>query len=150
MYGKGQQGFLMIDVLLAVLIITVALVPIAGMFTQSMAATAGANQYTTATGIAEREIETFKEKVETEQDPALTSLNSYPYNPPDVQQTTSMVCTVRTSADVLGDKNKGDNDPYNKIIEVSVTVAWKEHGKDSEVQLITYCLRNPSYSIFAK
>ena len=52
MYGKDQQGFLMIDVLLAVLIITVALVPVAGMFTQSMAATVGANQYTTATGIA--------------------------------------------------------------------------------------------------
>jgi hypothetical protein len=147
---RDQHGFLMVDVLLASLIITVALVAVTGMFIRSLSGTDSAHDYTVAVSMAQQEIADFKEKTEIKNDAILTSLDSYPYHPSAVQKITPLACMISTSADVLGDKSRGDADPYNKIIEVSVGVTWKKQGREYNVQLTTYCLRNLSYSIFAK
>ncbi len=147
---EGQQGFLMLDVILAMLVIAIALVTVAGMFTQSMRATASASGYTLATNIAQQELENFKEKIESQNDQTLNNIDNYPYHPADVTKTDPLVCTVRMSANVLGDKSRGESDPDNKIVAATVTVLWKERGRDYSVQLSTYCLRNTLYSAFPK
>jgi len=68
MYNKmrRQQGFLLVDILLAVFIISTALLAIASFYIQSTQATVRSNQYTVATNLAQRQLELLKKKPATD------------------------------------------------------------------------------------
>ena len=55
-----QKGFLLIEVLVAIVIISVALVAIGGMFIQATRANSQAGQITTATNLAQEQLDLLK------------------------------------------------------------------------------------------
>jgi Tfp pilus assembly protein PilV len=55
-----QQGFLLIEVLVAIVLITVAVVPIVGMFIQSTRANSNASQITAATNLSQEQLDLLK------------------------------------------------------------------------------------------
>lgn len=57
---RWEQGFLMIDVLLAVVIVSVALLGVSGMFIQSTRATQSAADYTQVANLAQMQMEWLK------------------------------------------------------------------------------------------
>jgi hypothetical protein len=57
---KGEQGYLLMEAVVAIFIVSTALVAIAGMFPQVLQAIAAADHYTTATVMAQGQLEMLK------------------------------------------------------------------------------------------
>jgi prepilin-type N-terminal cleavage/methylation domain-containing protein len=113
---KEQHGFLMIEVLIATAVISVALVAAAGMLIQSTQATAQAAQYTAATSLAQGKLEKIKAGVAT---PAHETI---PQN--GTEYTVDWVETVWPDDD--------------RLYSETVTVTWQERGQTQSIEMVTY------------
>lgn len=121
-YVKKQHGFLMIETMLATVIITIALVAVAGMFIQSTQAHANSSNNTAATAIAQHYLELLKvDKIARPHLPKYSeTLNGVTYE-----------VTIQESQ------------PFsdNRLLQEIVTVSWLEKGKAVSMQMTTYILR---------
>lgn len=122
----AQRGFIMADVVLAIMIIGIALIAIAGMFIQSTRATWGAADYTEAISLAQKQLELLKLKPATYWSnltlPATlgwqgTVGETSPY---------SVVTTASVSSE------------NNNLVEVIVVVSWTQQGQSQQVQLTSF------------
>ncbi len=59
-YIRQQKGFLMIEVMIAIIIISVALIAVTGMFIQSTRANSSGLEISTATALAQKQMEMLK------------------------------------------------------------------------------------------
>lgn len=115
-----QSGFLMIEVIIATLIVSIALVAAAGMFIQSSKVNADADQYTVAAGLAQMQLELLKQWTPGDWS---SNISSFPANI-EWQGTENnpvlidhITYTVSTVAEVCPE------DSVN-LIQARVTVAW--------------------------
>lgn len=128
---KWQQGFLMIDALLAIVIISGALVAIITMFIQATKATHCSAQYTKASNLAYQQMELLKNtKTTVIKDAAISSTEKLITIPLDAKATPVPGFTIQSTAKQCLEKNSND------LAEVTVTVSWVE-GKSSYHMPIT-------------
>lgn len=147
-YVKRQDGFLLIEVIVAMVIIFGALLSIAAMYTQSVTATTNANFRTKAATLAQQELETIRKNIENQT--TGSQWNNMGYYPYSALRTDAGLPdgTMQTNARLMGNLSQGENDHNNKIVELSVTISWAEFGQTKNIRLVTYCLRNTGYSTF--
>lgn len=140
---EDQKGFLLMDVVLAVLIITIALVSIVGMYTQSVRANSRANQYTIAANLAQQRLEEVKRDIEERRN-SIRNWNEAEY-PVNFTAVTSELPNgkVETTASL-------HSDPSAKIIILTVTVKWSDKAGSNDVAMSTYALRNTTFSTFPR
>lgn len=123
---RRQRGFIMAEVVIAIMIIGIALIAIAGMFIQSTNATSGAAEYTAATNLAQKQLELLK-------------LQPYTY-----WKNIAVTTTIAWQGTV------GETDPYSvattasvsaensNLVEVVVVVSWTQQGQSRQVQLTAF------------
>lgn len=142
---KKQDGFLLMDVVLAMLIITVALVAIAGMYTQSLQTNSRASNYTIATNMAQQRIEEVKRDIEERQN-SIKNWNNVTY-PFTITAAGNEIpnSTIETVASLL---TPSDRDC--KIVVITVTVNWNDNTGSNTVTMTTYGLRNTTFSTFPR
>lgn len=137
---KSQKGFLMIEVVIAIVIISLALVAAATMFVQSSRANSAANDYTTATSLAQKQIELLKSHKVTGPTAnfwaAVADGASLPWegeenHPIVLNNTTYTVSTVAHNA---------PEDPAG-LVQVSVTVSWNRSGQNNSVTFTAFFSR---------
>ena len=132
--GKWQQGFLMIDALLGIVIISVALVGIMSMFSQSTKATRCSAGYTTASHLGQAQMELLKKpnnlpniKAAAIDDKSntikITDHSSYVTPPTGF----SIISTAKQNSDFPG-----------QLAEVTVTVNWDEQNKTYSMPFTTF------------
>ena len=122
---KTNKGFILAEVMLAMVIISVALVAISGMFTQAIQADIRAKNYTVAANLAQKQLELLKIKP-----PEYWAGRALPAVIPwcDQAQLPSSRYTLTTNAVATG---------YEGLVEVRVTVSWLERGIDNKLQFVT-------------
>ena len=123
---RRQRGFIMAEVVIAIMIIGIALIAITGMFIQSTKATSGAAEYTAATNLAQKQLELLK-----------------------LQPHTYWKNMIVTTA-IAWQGTVGETDPYSvattatvsaensNLVEVVVVVSWTQQGQPRQVQLTAF------------
>ncbi|MCX7780944.1 MAG: prepilin-type N-terminal cleavage/methylation domain-containing protein [Negativicutes bacterium] len=117
-YLGKQQGFLLIEALVATVIIAVALIAVAGMFIQSQQAGVQAADYTAATALAQARLEALKAGLIVD-DPEVIPVNSVEY-------------TVTSPAPV--------SVHGGRLRQIGARVEWNERGRQMQVEMTTYVL----------
>lgn len=129
---KSQRGFLLVEALIAIVVITVALVAIQGMFIQSLQATASAANYTVAAGLVQEQMEQMKIK-----DELFWNSLSFPY-----QSATEVIAMNKAIYKRTTQAELSPLDPEypvkQRIIKVTVNVEWL--GAQN-ISMVTYVLR---------
>jgi Tfp pilus assembly protein PilV len=118
---RDKQGFLMIEVLLATVVISVALLAVAGMFIQSTKATSNSADYTAATAIAQDYLEQIK-----------AGLLIAPF----ASETKTLNYVTYTV--VPEETVSGIND---RLYQETVTVRWTQRGQSVSLSLTTYIVK---------
>lgn len=129
---KWQQGFLMIDILLAVVIISVALVAILSMFIQSTKATHCSAKYTMATHLAQEQMELFKNTQSVVIKNAVVNSNATTIRIP-----TDPRITLPTGFSMVSQGKQHFEFP-NALAEVTVTVSWQEQNQSYNMPITTF------------
>lgn len=128
MYRQHSNGgFFLVDVVGCMLIISIALVVIPGLFIQAVRINAIATDYTAATNLAQKQLELLKV-----QPPEFWSTLELPCTLPwqDNEQVPEARYALTTQASI------SPIDP--QLVQVIVTTCWKEAGKDYSIQLVTF------------
>jgi Tfp pilus assembly protein PilE len=127
-----QQGFLMVDVMSALIIIAVVLMSVSGMFILAVKTNTSANHYTAAANLAAQQMEKLKPLF---QFPTTTyQIADYPVT--DSIALSGLKYEIVTEAKLI--------DVDKKIVQVTVTVLWVENGHSRSLKFVTYCLRTIS------
>lgn len=119
---QTKKGFLMIEVVIAIVIASIALVAAAGMFIQATKVSSEAEQYTTATALAQEQLERLKQQPYT-----FWAAPTFSPNPYTVTLN-NVVYTVTTVTET------GDDSAH--LVQVKVTVSWG--GAKSVVMTTVY------------
>jgi len=122
---KTNNGFILAEVTLAILMISIPLVAIVGMFTQAIQADSMAKDYTIAANLAQKQLELLKT-----QPPNYWAGRTLPAVIPwlDQEQLPSARYGVTTKAVATTD---------DSLVEVTVTVTWQARGTESTIQFVT-------------
>lgn len=120
---RKQHGFLMIEILVAVVIITIALVVVAGMFMQATQATSHSADYTAATAIAQDYLEQIKAGILTA--PFATSYT-------ETLNHINYTVAVRETVSVHD----------ARLYQETVTVTWIQRGQSVSMSLTTFIVKN--------
>lgn len=118
---REQQGFLLIEVLLATIIISVALLTVAGMFMQSTNMASNSADYTAATAIAQDYLEQIK-----------AGLLVAPF----ASETTTLNNVIYT---VMPQEAVSDID--SRLYQETVTVSWTQRGQSISFSMTTYIVK---------
>lgn len=121
-YIREQHGFLMVEALVAMVIITTALVAAAGMFIQSTQATSSSADYTAATAIAQNYLEQIK-----------SGLLTTPFLPSYSETLNNVTYTV------VPEEKLSAIDA--RLYQETVTVSWTERGQSISMQMTTYIVK---------
>lgn len=122
---RSQQGYLLIEILLAIIIISIALMTIGGLFLQSGKSANTSTEYTTAANLAQKQFELLKVRQQGT-NPLLTTTTIYPFNYNewldnhlrDAATSSYPVFSVKTTAVQCTEQNSSN------LLEVTVTVSW--------------------------
>ena len=123
---NNQKGFLLVEVIVATVIISVALVAMIGMFISSTIANRSAADYTVATNLAQQQLEVLKTKP--------TNYWATTTNIPDISQPVGIppyTYTIRTTVSACPE------DPTN-LVEVVVKIIWTDRGASRSLQATTF------------
>lgn len=120
----NNQGFMLAEVILAIFIICVALIPISGMFIQAMNSNAMAREYTQAGNLAQKQLELLK------------------LQPPAYWAGLSLPCTLpwQHGKELPADQYNFTTTataftPY--LVQVTVSAVWQERGRDCSLKFVT-------------
>lgn len=121
-----NKGFFLVDILIAVFLLSVALVPILGLFIQAMKLDSMAKNYTIAANLAQKQLELLKTHT-----PHYWNDLALPCTIPwqDSSQLSPASYAVTTT---------GISIPGKPLVQVTVIVTWQEYGKDCNVQFVTF------------
>ena len=123
---KTNKGFILAEVMLAIFIISVALIPISGMFIQALQADVMANHYTEAAYLSQNQLELLK-TYPPEYWAGLALPSVMPWS--DQVQLPSSRYTLTTNARISA--------ADIHLIEVTVTTAWQERATECNIQFVT-------------
>lgn len=115
---KCQKGFLIIETLIAVIVISIALVAIGNIFIQSVSSTKTSDNYVIAANLAQQQIETLKR-----QPPNWNNLNL-----PErllEESTNNFTSTFIITVDAIQCVEPNSTN----LVEVIVTINWTENGR---------------------
>lgn len=133
LWGANQKGFLMVEVIVATVIISVALVAISGMFINSTIANRKAADYTVAANLAQKQMELLKVQPSS----YWAAISVFPKNISwqDSSETTplsinNITYTITTTADVCSEDSN--------LVQVTVAVSWDDRGVSRALQLTTF------------
>lgn len=133
---QWQQGFLMVDALLAVFIISGALVAIISMFIQATHITHCSAQYTKASNLASQQMELLKKTKSTViKDTAIHAAAALITIPSDAVVPTPPEFTMNSTAKQCSESNSND------LAEVTVTVTWTEGKNSYQLPITTFLLK---------
>lgn len=155
-FGNNKKGFSVIEILVAIVIISIALTGLSGLTSFSLRASLLAEQAAQANSIAQETIESsrnFRDGTYWSIDGLGTLAMGVDYYPQEVGSPARWQLTQGTEAvgiftrkialsNVQRDANDnivgsgGVNDPQTK--KVVATVSWQERGRSHKVELITY------------
>ncbi|HWR08179.1 hypothetical protein [Sporomusa sp.] len=127
---KGEQGYLLMEAVVAIFIVSTALVAIAGMFPQSLQTIAAADHYTAATVMAQEQMEMLKSH-----DDLFWGKITFPYQTgPVVIPGTEFYQTAKAEISPL--------DPEYPVKQrvIKLTVCVERTGGE-QVTLVSYTLR---------
>lgn len=114
---KNQRGFTLIEIMLSIMILTIALIPMAGMFSSAHYGITHGKKATEAMALAQDIMEGQKAR-------HLKNLN--------------IVAVSRTTAELSGfEYSVNVSEPVEKIKDVKVTVYYSLDGAEQTVSLIT-------------
>ncbi len=127
---KSEQGYLLMEAVVAIFIVSIALVAISGMFTLALKAITSADEYTTITSLAQQQMDFMLTK-----DDLFWENANFPYQiGPEPLPGTGHLQTVRAEI--------SDADPEfpikQRLIKLTVQV---ERTGGGHVTLVTYVLR---------
>lgn len=117
--GWNQRGFLMVEVLVACVIITVALLAVGGMYMQSLRAAIEAEQYTVAATLAQDRLEKVKAGQE------VTNPQTMPVNGIAYSISSASEPTAQTNLNLL-----------------TATITWTARAQARDFVLTTYLAEN--------
>ncbi len=124
---KANRGFILVDVIIAFLILSVALVPILGMFIQALRVEALAGSYNTASNLAQTQLELLKSQPPEYWNglelPCTISWQDSSQLPPPVYDLKTYAVTTAAS---------------NHLVQVTVVVYWQESSIDYSAEFITF------------
>jgi len=127
---RWQQGFLMIEVVVAIVIISMALLVIAGLFIQATSATRNSDNYTVAANLAQKQLELLKSN---------WSQAYWKELPKDIEwQDTTFDPTKDLSPAVTVVTSAKQSTEHTNLVEVTVTASWSEQGKPYSVRFTTF------------
>lgn len=123
---KTQKGFILAEVLLAIVIISVALAAISAMFTKAVQADAVAKDYTIAANFAQKQLELLK------------------IQPPEYWSKLALPCTIawqdETQLPLPQYRLTTHANSYaadNHLVQVTVTVCWQERNINCNLEFVT-------------
>lgn len=122
---RPQNGFIMAEVVMGMMITGMALLAITGMFIQSTRAASGAAEYTAATNLGQKQLELLKLRSDTYWKNLVLPTSITWQGAAGETGPYSVVTTAFVSAD---DSN---------LVEVIVVVSWTQQGQSRQVQLTT-------------
>lgn len=123
----STKGFILVEVVAAILIMSMSLLAIAGMFIQAIQATAISYDYLIATNLAQKQLELLKTYPS-----AYWSDLTLPCSIPWCDQTELPLprYVLTTTAAQVTDSNH--------LVQVTVTAQWQERGKEYHFQFVTF------------
>lgn len=126
-----QSGFILAEVVVGMMIITMSLIAITGIFIQSNRAASVAAEFSVATNLAQKQLELLKLRPHTYwENLALPASIGWQGTVGETEP-----YSVITNAFVSSDNNN--------LVEVVVVVSWKQQGQTRQVQLTTCYSRIP-------
>lgn len=128
---KQQQGFLYMDVLIAIFIVTVSLTAITGIFVYATKLNVSAGHYTAATNLAREQMELLKSWKESDWRDLSLPISIPWQGSPDNLIVNNTTFAVNTNAEQID-----DTDP--SLIQITVIVSWEELSGTRNVRLTTY------------
>lgn len=155
---SGQKGFLLVEAMVAMLIITIAIFAIVGMFGQAAIANRNAGAYTQTSNIAQKYMEIYKQKIDSNMDTISpwNQVGSYDGNgkrtvsTSDFDPEDNANYNIAVEAQVYPANSGAFNasqfasDDNYKLVQLKVSVSAK-NGNTAEVDLVTYCLRMTAF-----
>lgn len=120
-----DKGFILADVLVAMMLISIAIIPICWLFLQAIQTDQIARNHTTATNLAQKQLELLKTH-STEYWRNLPLSCSIPWQ--DKNQLPPSTYVITTTGMTSGE------DP---LVHVIVTVAWQEGYKERNLRFVT-------------
>lgn len=148
---SNPRGFLLAEAMAAMVLIMVALFAVFGLFLQAYHANSTARDVTFAVNTAKWQLENMKYQIEDKIAPnnsTYREFSSYPVTMTESIEFHKKKFAIRVDAATQGNDARGDNDPNNLLIKVTVSVTWADTGVSQSVQLVTYCLRNNAFSVY--
>lgn len=120
----SNKGFILAEVALGILIISIALVPISGMFIQAIQSNAMAREYTTVANLAQKQLELLK------------------INSPTYWANLTLPCVIPWQDEAQRPAAKYSFTTRavsfnNQLVQVSVIALWQERGRDCTLQFVT-------------
>lgn len=124
MLSKNNNGFTIIELLVAVTILAIGLLALAGLQVTSIKGNNHANTISQATALAQEQVELIRNMPYT----AVV----YPPVPPNQLVEADINGTIYTRTTLVE-----NNIPMNDLKRVTVTVSWTSRGQNRQVQLRT-------------
>jgi len=124
---QSEQGFLLVDVVVAIVILSVALLAIHSLFVQAMQETILARDYTQGSNLARTQCELLKTyPPQYWANLAEPSLMDFQANREEGMSRYS----IQTIATPIADEH---------LVQVVVRANWQERGNEYSVQFLTFC-----------
>ena len=123
---KRQRGFILAEVVLAIFIISVALLAISAMFTKAIQVNAVAKDYTVASNLAQKQLELLK------------------IHPPEYWSELTLPCTIDwqdTAQCPLPQyfltTHASSYAADNHLVQVTVTASWQQGNRECNLEFVT-------------
>ncbi|SMD06419.1 type IV pilus modification PilV family protein [Sporomusa malonica] len=133
---RCQKGFLMVDILVAIVIISVAIVAIGGLFIQVNKSATTSADYTFAANLAQRQFELLKKKYTANEWAGLDLSKDIPWQGDEKDRTNSAV-TFNVTTHASEYTPKDSTDVAENLIELTVTVSWTKQNKSHIIPFTT-------------
>ncbi|RMF93246.1 MAG: prepilin-type N-terminal cleavage/methylation domain-containing protein [Candidatus Schekmanbacteria bacterium] len=137
---KSEAAFTLVEILVAIVILSVGLLSIAGLVTTVIRGNAQSKRLTTAISLAQTKIEELKNKSYDDSDLE----DSNPANNNDLTSTTSV---DHSETDIDGEGNPGgiytriwniaDDSPSANMKTITVIIKWNDSGKERKTSFTT-------------
>ncbi len=122
----NEKGFLLAEIVIALLILSVSLLAIISLFTQASKSNALARDYTQGTNLARKQLELLKTH-SPEYWASITSSSFLPWQ--DEEEEPLGRYSITTKALPMANES---------LVQVTVTATWQERGLEYRVQLLTF------------
>ena len=123
---KRQRGFILAEVVLAIFIISVALLAISVMFTKAIQVNAVAKDYTVAANLAQKQLELLK------------------MQPPEYWSELTLPCTIAWQdaaqsplPQYVLTTHASSYAADNHLVQVTVTASWQQGNRECNLEFVT-------------